>query len=77
MFDRPQKQATAKAARENFSINSYLPELLVNVYSYCLMVKSVSCCYVRGSQLFSNPVTYMAAFKRTASLGYRQIALGY
>ena len=39
--------------------HQYLAELLVNVYSYCLMVKSVSCCCVRGSWLFSNLVTYV------------------
>ena len=38
--------------------HQYLAELLVNVYNYCLMVKSVSCCCVRGSRLFSNLVTY-------------------
>ena len=38
--------------------HQYLAELLVNVYSYCLMVKSVSCCCVRGSRLFSDLVTY-------------------
>ena len=37
---------------------SSLPELLVNVYSYRLMVKGVSCCCVCGRRLFSNPVTY-------------------
>ena len=36
----------------------YLSELLVNVYSYCLIVKSVSCRCVRRSQLFSDPITY-------------------
>ena len=56
--DRPQKQATAKAVQATFSINTYLPELLVNVYSYNLLVKSVSYCCVRGSRLFSNPVKY-------------------
>ena len=39
--------------------HQYLAELLVNVYSYCLMVKSVSCYCVHGSRLFSNPVTYI------------------
>ena len=39
-----------------------LAELLVNVYSYCLMVKSMSWCCVHGSQLFSNLVTYVANF---------------
>ena len=39
--------------------HQYLAELLVNVYSYCLMVKSVSCCCVRGSRLFSDLVTYV------------------
>ena len=36
--------------------HQYLPELLVNVYSYHLMVKSVFCCCVHGSRLFSNLV---------------------
>ena len=36
-----------------------LAELLVNVQSYRLMVKSTSCCCVCGSQVFSDPVTYM------------------
>ena len=39
-------------------LHQYLFELLVNVYSYHLMVRSVSCCCVHGSQLFSNPVTH-------------------
>ena len=34
-----------------------MPELLVQVYSYCLMVKSVSCYSMHGSRLFSNLVT--------------------
>ena len=34
MSVKPQKQATAKVARATFSISSYLPELLVNIYSY-------------------------------------------
>ena len=37
--------------------HQYLPELLVNAYTYCLMMKNVSYCYVCGSQLFSNPAT--------------------
>ena len=52
MSNKPQKQATAEAARCNLH-HQYLPELLVNVCSYCLIVKSVSCCSVRGSWLFS------------------------
>ena len=36
-----------------------MPQLLVNVYNYRLMVKSVSCFCVRGRRLFSNPVTYL------------------
>ena len=40
------------------SQHQYLAELLVNVYSHRLMVKSVSCCCVCGSRLFSDPVTY-------------------
>ena len=56
MSDKPQKQATAN----NFQ-HQYLAKLLVNVYSYCLMVKKVSCCCVRGSRLFSNLVTFNGA----------------
>ena len=41
--------------------HQYLPEQLVNVYSYCVIVKSVFCCCVHGSRLFSNPVTYSTA----------------
>ena len=61
MSDKPQKQATGKAVWASFSTNGYLAELLIIVYSYCLMVKSMSCCYVCGRQLFSNPVTIMAS----------------
>ena len=39
--------------------HQYLPELLVNVYNYCSLVKSVSCCCVHGRWLFSNPVIKM------------------
>ena len=56
---KPQKQATAKAANQGNFQHQYMPQLLVNVYSYRLMVKSVSCCCVRGRRLFSNPVTFM------------------
>ena len=45
-----------KRSPGNFQ-HQYLPEVLVNVYVYRLIVKSVSCCCVRASQLFSNPVT--------------------
>ena len=37
--------------------HQYLSELLVNAYSYHMMVKSVSCCCVCRKRLFSNPVT--------------------
>ena len=47
----------SKSSPGNFQ-HQYLAELLVNVNSYCLMAKSVSCCCVRGSQLFLNLVTY-------------------
>ena len=58
--DKPQKPASetshSKSSQGNFQ-HQCLPELLVNIYSYCLMVKSVSCCCMRGRRLFSNPVT--------------------
>ena len=48
----------SKSSPGNFQ-HQYLAELLVNMYSYRLMVKSVSCCYVCGSRLFSDLVTYI------------------
>ena len=44
-----------KSNQGNFQ-HQYMPQVLVNVYR--LVVKSVSCCCVRGRRLFSNPVTY-------------------
>ena len=48
MSNKPQKQATVN---EFWVILSpqYLPELLVDVYSYCLMVKIVYSCCVNGT----------------------------
>ena len=45
----------SKSSLGNFQ-HRYLAELLVNVYSHHLMVKTVSCCCVCASQLFSDPV---------------------
>ena len=47
----------SKSSLGNFP-HQYLSELLVNVYSYHLMVKSVSWCCVCGSWLLPNPVIY-------------------
>ena len=38
--------------------HQYLAELLVNVCSYCLMIKSASCCCVCGRWIFSNLITF-------------------
>ena len=56
MSEKPQKQATIKISLGNVQ-HQYLAELFVKVYSYCLIVKNVSWCCVRGSWSFSNPVT--------------------
>ena len=48
---------------------------LVNVYSYCLMMKSLSCCCVHGSRLFSNLVTNVSLMIMYASLLYIKKAL--
>ena len=58
MSDKTQKHATAKVAWAAFSTD--LPEMLGSVYSYCVMVKGVSCCCVHGRRLFSNPITYIS-----------------
>ena len=49
-----------KSIPGNFQ-HQYLAELLANVCSYSLMVKSVSCCCVYGSQLFLNLITNVLA----------------
>ena len=49
--------ATEKAAWATISTDTYLSEMLVNVYSYRVMEKSLSYCCVHESQIFSNPVT--------------------
>ena len=36
--------------------------MLASVYSYHVMVKSVSSCCVRGRRVLSNPVTYVANY---------------
>ena len=50
------RNKSQQSSQGNFQ-HQYLTKLLVNVCDYCLMVKSVSCCCVCGSQLFSNLVT--------------------
>ena len=59
--DHPSTRESLTSERNNLANfqHQYLPELLVNVYSYLLMVKSVSCCCVCGRRLFSVQVTYM------------------
>ena len=57
MHDKVQKQAIAIAEWASFSTSIYLPELLVNVYSYCLMVKvclAVMCVEANVSQIQSH-----------------------
>ena len=54
--NKPQQKQPGKLQHQ------YLAELLINVYSYCLMVKSVSSCCVRGSRLFSDLVTYILMY---------------
>ena len=60
MSDRTQKQATAKATWVTFSTDTWLIYRLASVYSYRVMVKSVSSCCVRGRRVLSNPVTIIA-----------------
>ena len=50
----------SKSSLGNFQ-NWYLADMLASVYSYRVMVKSlsVSSCCVRGRRVLSNPVTYV------------------
>ena len=52
-------QTSETSHNKSSSGYQYLPEVLVTVYSFCLMVKSVSCCCVRESRHFSNHVTFL------------------
>ena len=47
----------SKSSLGNFQ-HWYLADMLASVYSYCIMVKSISSCCVPGRQIISNPVTY-------------------
>ena len=51
--NKPQQKQPRQLSASILGLNCYI----VNVYSYHLMVKSVSFCCVRGRHLFSNPVT--------------------
>ena len=48
----------SKSSLGNFQ-HWYLPDVLASVYSYHVIVKTVSCCYVHGRWVISNPVTYV------------------
>ena len=58
-----------QSSLNNFQ-HQYLPELLVNVYSYCLIVKCVPCYCMCGSQLLSYPVTYGAVSLTSSGIKY-------
>ena len=51
----------SKSSSGNFQ-HWYLADMLASVYSYHVMVKSVSSCCVRGRRVLSNPVTYVHAY---------------
>ena len=56
-----QKQTTTKAAWITFSTDMYLADMLGSVYvQLSCDGKNISCCYVRGGWVFSNPVTYIS-----------------
>ena len=57
--------------------HQYLPELLVNVYSYHLMVNSVTLCCVRGRWLFSNLVTYSTCYVREQKINVLSLICYY
>ena len=55
MSNKPHKKLQQTQPEDS---HQFLPEWLVNVYNYCVMVtKSVSCCCVHGSRVYLNPVT--------------------
>ena len=61
--DHPSTRGHLTSLRNKSSLDKfqhqYLPQLLVIVYSYRLMVKSMSCCYVCGRWALSDSVTIM------------------
>ena len=58
MSDKPQKEATTKAAWATFSTDTRPKCKLMCTASYCVMVKSVSYCCACRSRLLSNLVTH-------------------
>ena len=60
MCIEPYKTRVGLGFRYMILVYKYLPDLLVNMYNYYLMVKSMSCCCVCGSWLFSDPVTFLS-----------------
>ena len=65
-FRQARETSHTKSSLDYFQ-HQYLGELLVNIYSHHLMVKSVSCCCVRGSQFRShnNELTITIVFLRS------------
>ena len=76
MSDRTQKQATAKAAWATFSTDTCLADMLASVCSYCVMVKSVSCCCVHGSRVLSNPVTNLSFQQLCTFVHFTKLPIG-
>ena len=60
---KPQKWSHCKSSLGNFQ-HRHLLTLLVNVYNYWVMVKSMFCCYLHGSWIFSNPSSHILTFSQ-------------
>ena len=73
--NKPQQNQPGQLSAQ---VVKYLPEMLVNVYSYRVMEKSVSCCCVRGGRVISNPVTICDSLsEKTSQFSLFQLYLFY
>ena len=70
--DHPSTHGCLTSLRNKSSLGKlqcqYLTELLVNVYRYSLMEKSVSRCCVHGRQILSNPVMFLEGFPEDSAI---------
>ena len=71
-IDHPSTHGCLTSLRNKSSLGKlqcqYVTELLINVYSYRLMEKSVSSCCVRGRWILSNPVTFVEGFPEDSAI---------
>ena len=57
-YEHPTSLRNKPLQKQPGQLSAPIPDWIISVYSHHLMVKSMSCCCVHGSWLFSDSVTY-------------------